>query len=79
MSYSISISGHGADPDDVRGAFEEAVRTLRGATPEGGTFTAFCSDGTGSYSADDVPDEAADTSDEAAPTPEGGADDGEEG
>lgn len=37
MSYKIELSGHGADPDDVQGVFEDVVRALRtiGGTVEG--------------------------------------------
>jgi hypothetical protein len=35
LSYSISLSGHGPDPDDVREIFENTVRALRAVTPEG--------------------------------------------
>lgn len=35
MSYSISISGHGAKKADVEQAFSDAVRTLRKSDPSG--------------------------------------------
>lgn len=35
MSYSISLSGHGAAVDDVKEVFENTVRALRAVTPEG--------------------------------------------
>ena len=61
MSFAINITGHGANDDDVRGAFEEAVRGLRDATPVGGTLSATLSSATGNYTQDDVPDEPGDT------------------
>ena len=37
MSYSLALNGHGADPDDVKEIFENAVRALRKVSPEGST------------------------------------------
>lgn len=34
MSYSISLSGHGAPPEEVKRVFERAVRKLREVTPD---------------------------------------------
>lgn len=39
MSYSISLSGHGPDPDDLKEIFETTVRALRTVTPEGQTVS----------------------------------------
>lgn len=74
MSFTISIYGHGAEPDDVRAAFDEAIRALRGATPEGGSLGGTCNDGTGGAlrTDADVSDEAGDDSDEASQVPEPG-------
>jgi hypothetical protein len=65
MSYSISVSGHGPEADDVREAFGSLVRALRAATPEGGTGPTGSLTGLDSaaYSVDDVTDEAADVED----------------
>ena len=69
MSYSISLSGHGAAVDDVKEVFENTVRALRAVTPEGSspvTGSAGGSDpegGSFTLSAIDVTDlEAEDTS-----------------
>lgn len=57
MSFSINASGHGPAEDDLRAAFNELVRSLREATPEGQSFgSASLHTGTASYSAADVPD-----------------------
>ena len=37
MSYSINLSGHGPDADDLKEVFENAVRALRAITPDGQT------------------------------------------
>lgn len=73
MSYSMSLSGHGADADDLKEVFENTVRALRAITPDGGTgpggqISGSGGDGTSfSLSTFDVADvEAADTDDEAA-------------
>jgi hypothetical protein len=40
MSYSVSVSGHGADLDKAVEAFEDFVHALRAATGPGGDGTA---------------------------------------
>ena len=35
MSYSINLSGHGPDADDLKEVFENAVRAARAVSPEG--------------------------------------------
>lgn len=72
MSYSISLSGHGPEPDDLREIFETTVRALRAVTPEGqtvgGSLSGSGPDGVSfpSVSAGDVLDlEAADVDDDA--------------
>lgn len=45
MSFSIGLSGHGIDPDDVQEIFENSVRALRsvqadGSAPIGGAMAA---------------------------------------
>lgn len=58
MSFSIHASGHGPAEDDLRAVFNELVRSLREATPEGDTFSASLSTNNASYTAADVPDAA---------------------
>lgn len=35
MTYSISLSGHGVDPDDLKEVFEDTVRALRAISHDG--------------------------------------------
>jgi hypothetical protein len=53
MTYSITLTGNGAAPEDVKAVFEDTVRALR----------AIDGDPTGSLSNDGTPEFAADVTD----------------
>jgi len=63
MSYTLNLSGHGPDTDDLKEVFENAVRALRAITPDGqsgpgGSISGSGGDGTSfSLQASEVADE----------------------
>lgn len=75
MTYSISLSGHGADPQDVKAIFEDTIRALRLVAPDASspvTGSLYATDDAGGngirVSAADVADVAEPADAEADPT-----------
>jgi hypothetical protein len=57
MTYSFSVSGDNAAPEDVESIFEDTVRALRAVSGNSLVSGAYDHDGTkGTYLAADVPD-----------------------
>lgn len=83
MSWSISMSGHGAAPDDIKEVFENSIRGARAVSDGevGGSLWATDESGQNGISvqASDVSDDDGDPGDPADdPTEDAGPDDSED-